>query len=361
MGADTAPRRPWPAAAGLLLAIFAVSGAQAQQTATCQGRSALSDGQWTFNLRVDNDLFGGDRQDQGYTSGLGITLVSPNVVDYQSDPCLPAMARGLNRYLSDLSPEGFEQQNMVFSLGQGLFTPHDIARADLIPDDRPYAGLLLASVGYNARRGDELRTSHLRVGIVGPSALGRQTQNLVHRIIGSERANGWANQLRDEPVVQLVHERMRRWAPAHDQGGWSWDAIGHWGGVVGNLASYVNAGVELRYGWRLPDDFGSTPMRPAGENTAPPRGPGSAAAGWAGHAFLSTDVRLMFNDITLDGNTFRNSHSVDMRHAGADLGYGLVLTHGPWKFAFARYHRTREFRGQKETPVFGSFTISRRF
>lgn len=328
----------------------------------CAGGSALSQGQWTANLRVDNDLFGGSQQDQGYTNGVLLTVVSPNLVDYLSDPCLPAMARGLNRYLSGLSHDGFEQQNMVFSFGQGLFTPQDISRSDLIRDDRPYAGALLLSVGYNARSGDVLRTSHLRLGIVGPSALGRQTQNAVHKLIGDQRANGWGNQLRDEFVVQFVHERMQRWAPEHDRSGWSWDAIGHWGGAVGNLQSYLNAGVELRYGWRLPDDFGSTPLRPAGENTAPTRGLGSVAgSGWAGHAFVTTDLRLVFNDITLNGNTFKNSHSVDMRHAVADLGYGLALTHGPWKFAFARYHRTREFQGQKQLPVFGSFTISRRF
>ena len=32
-----------------------------------------------------------------------------------------------------------------------------------------------------------------------------------------------------------------------------------------------------------------------------------------------------------------------------------------WKFAFARYYRTREFDGQRSRPSFGSFTISRAF
>ncbi|WP_313161330.1 lipid A-modifier LpxR family protein, partial [Stenotrophomonas sp.] len=57
--------------------------------------------------------------------------------------------------------------------------------------------------------------------------------------------------------------------------------------------------------------------------------------------------------------TFRNSHSVDKRHVVGQLGYGLAVMRGRWKFALARYHSTREFDGQKEAPVFGSFTISR--
>lgn len=45
----------------------------------------------------------------------------------------------------------------------------------------------------------------------------------------------------------------------------------------------------------------------------------------------------------------------------ADVGYGVAVTWDAWKFAFARYHRSREFRAQQEVPVYGSFTISRLF
>ncbi|MFA4261132.1 DUF2219 family protein, partial [Xanthomonas perforans] len=69
--------------------------------------------------------------------------------------------------------------------------------------------------------------------------------------------------------------------------------------------------------------------------------------------------RWVIRDITLDGNTFRNSHSVDKRPFVGDVGYGLAVMYGRWKFALARYHRTREFDTQRETPVYGSFTISR--
>ena len=50
-------------------------------------------------------------------------------------------------------------------------------RTDLIADDRPYAAALLLSFGYNARKGDRLRTTQLRLGMVGPSAFGEQVQN----------------------------------------------------------------------------------------------------------------------------------------------------------------------------------------
>lgn len=348
--------RPWlPLALALALAGNDDAHAAPPRPDTCTG-SALRDHPPAVNFRVDNDLFGGAHQDQGYTNGALLTFVSPNLADYTDDPCLPAPARWINRHLERLQPGGFEQQNMIFSIGQGLFTPTDNTRTDLIEDDRPYAGVLLANFGYNARNGDRLRTTQLAVGMVGPSAQGRQVQDAVHSVLHDEKFMGWKHQLHDEPVFRLLHERMRHW-PANAPGGWGWDAISHWGGAVGNLATYANAGAEVRLGWKLPDDFGSSPMRPAGENTAPTRD--GRAPGWSTHLFVTTDARWVLRDITLDGNTFRHSHGVDKRPLVADIGYGVAVMRGKWKFALARYHRTREFEGQKERPLFGSFTISR--
>ncbi|KAF1706383.1 lipid A deacylase LpxR family protein [Pseudoxanthomonas sacheonensis] len=337
----------------LFLAALACGNALAADAETCEKRTDLPP---TVNFRIDNDLFG--KQDQGYSNGVQLTLVSPNLVDYTDDPCLPRLARWVNRHLDALTPEGFEQQNMVVTFAHGIFTPTDYTRSDLIVEDRPYAAAFLIGLGYNARNGDHLRTTQLQFGIVGPSALGEQVQNEVHRILGDPRFEGWDNQLRDEPVVRLVHERMRRFSP--DNGIWGWDAITHYGGSLGNLATYANAGAELRFGRHLPDDFGSTPLRPAGENTAPT--PSRQVGGPFGiHMFLTFDARWVLRDITLDGNTFKHSHSVDKKALVGEVGYGFALTKGRWKFALARYNRSREFEGQVEAPVFGSFTISRAF
>ncbi len=342
----------------VLAGLATLAAAPAHAAEQC-AQSKLRNTPPAVNFRIDNDLFGGEQQDQGYSNGAMLTLVSPNLVDYTRDPCLPRLARWVNGYLERLHPGEFEQQNMVFSIGQGLFTPTDNTRSDLIEDDRPYAGVLLVAFGYNARNHDHLRTTQLALGMVGPSAQGKQVQRAVHKLIDGDDFNGWDHQLRDEPVFKLVHERMRRW-PGDGQAnaaGWGWDAISHWGGAIGNLATYANTGGEVRFGWKLPDDFGSTPLRPAGENTAPARA--GRVPGWSWHLFATADGRWVLRDITLDGNTFRNSHSVDKRPLVADLGYGLAIMRGQWKFALARYHRTREFDLQKETPVFGSFTISR--
>jgi hypothetical protein len=328
------------------------------QDAACNGTDPLrSTG--TLNLRVDNDMFGGAGQDRGYTNGFLLSWVSPNLVDFVEDPCLPHAVRILNRYLAWLQPDGFDEQNMTIGLGQVMYTPTDNLRTDLITNDRPYAGALMFSMGYNARKGDQLRTSQVRVGIVGPSAYAKQTQSGWHDLIGIDRFHGWQNQLHDEPVLQLIHERRTRVARHEDAYGWGWDLTRHWGGSLGNFATYANMGGEWRFGLRLPDDFGTAPLSPAGENTSPVRIRPDRA--WNSHLFVALDARWVLHDITLDGNTFRSSHSVDKRPFVADVAYGAAMYVGQWRLAFARYHRTREFNGQQDVPVYGTVTIGRRF
>ena len=313
----------------------------------------------TLNLRIDNDMFGGIGQDQGYSNWFLVSWVSPNLLDYRDDPCLPRLVRRLNSFLTVLQPDGFDEQNMTIGFGQMMYTPSDKTRSDLIKDDRPFAGAMMLSFGYNARRGDTLRTSQIRVGVVGPSSQARQTQNWWHDTIGVDKFNGWRHQLRDEPVLQLLHERRTRVFRQENASGWGWDLTRHWGGSFGNFATYANVGGELRYGLRLPDDLGTAPLRPAGENTAPVRT--TAGGNWNAHLFVALDARWVLHDITLDGNTFKSSHSVDKRSLVADVGYGVAITQGNWRISIARYHRTREFRGQNEIPVYGTITVGRKF
>ena len=343
----------------LLAAVVAYGCAGAVQA---HGREDCTSGRTRLppivNLRVDNDVLGG--QDQGYSNGVQLTLVSPNLRDYTNDPCIPRLARWVNRHLGALQPETFEQQNMIATFAQGIFTPTDFSRSDLIEDDRPYAAALLVGLGYNAREGDQLRTTQLQFGIVGPAALGKQAQDAVHQITGSEKFRGWDNQLENEPVFRIVHERMRRFSSSDGARGWGWDTIAHYGGSFGNLATYVNTGarVPLRPepARRLRQHAAASGRREHGADarTAEPVRARRASV-------RDLDTRWVFHDITLDGNTFRDSHSVDKRHAVANVGYGVALMRHRWKFALARYHGTREFDGQRETPVFGSFTISRAF
>ncbi|MGY0560448.1 MULTISPECIES: lipid A deacylase LpxR family protein [unclassified Luteimonas] len=313
------------------------------------------------NLRIDNDMFAGD--DQGYTSGVQFTVVSPNLSGPASGDNLPRLPGWLDNKLAFLHGrnEDAEQRNLVLRIEQRIYTPEDPTRTDPIKDDRPYAGTLMATLGYNVRSGDSMHTTLLGVGMLGPASGARQSQQFIHDLIGSDKFQGWEHQLGNELMLGLRHERAYRLGTWDlGSGRLQHDVITHWGGAIGNPMTRLNGGFELRLGHDLPDDFGSSPVRPSGDNTAPLDNGGSGP-GWAWHAFLAVDGYWSIHDPSLDGNLFRSSHSVDKDPLVAEAAVGISITRGHWKLAFARYFRTREFSGQRERPKYGSMTISRAF
>jgi lipid A 3-O-deacylase len=340
----------------LLLASF-LSAVATDALAACERPVSLSGLQPSVGFRVDNDALSGDPQDRGYTNGLQLTVRTGNLQGFAEPDCLPPMVRAVDRAVDWLYPDGLHQKNVLFNLYHGVFTPADHQATDVVVDDRPYAAVLLFGAGYNARRGDTtLHSTQLRLGIVGPSAKGRQLQNGLHRVLAVNQYRGWSNQLRDEPLLQLLHERLRRVEFASAPWGFESDLIGHWGGSLGNFATHANVGFEWRFGRNLSTDFGTDPLRPEGENVA--RGDAPAQR-WAWHAFISVDGRAVAHNITLDGNTWKDSHGVAKKRWVADLGYGVAVVHRSWKLVLSQYYRTREFEGQPHRSVFGSLTLVR--
>lgn len=307
----------------------------------------------TAYMRLDNDVFAGT--DRGYSNGTEFGFVSPTIQSLQ-DHRLSGSTRWLNRKLEWLQPQGYAYNNMVMTLGQAMFTPDDWRLQTPDANDRPYAGVLLLGVTYNGRNENSMRSTTFNVGVVGPSAFAKETQKFVHSLVGGEDFAGWDHQLRDEPVFRLMQQRLHK--RTFTKPTWMSDVIFHYGGAIGNLTTFVNAGAEVRIGGWIPDNFGSAPALPVAENTAPTIG-ALYSDSVRLHGFVALDVRYVAHDITLDGNTFKDSASVDREEVVADLGVGVAAHWGNWKIAFARYFRTREYRSQSGEAELGSITIRR--
>ncbi len=314
----------------------------------------------TFTFKLENDLFAGT--DADYTNGIKLSWVSANVQDYSNDPCLPQWVRGINRTLEFVDRGSYASRNMSISLGQSMFTPKNPDLNPPDPKDRPYAGWLYLGLGYNARGADFMRTYELNLGVVGPAALGRQSQDLIHDARDIKRFEGWEHQLGNELGVQLISERKDKWTSTPGLFGLSVDAITHYGASLGNVATYANVGGEVRIGFYLPDDFGTSSIRPGGDNAAPffdRDRRGSSSTGL--HIFASVDARAVARNIFLDGNTFRDSPHVEKKTLVADSALGVAWIWKTGKIAYAHYLRTKEFKGQEKPQAFGSITLSLNF
>lgn len=338
--------------------------------------------------RLENDLFADT--DQNYTSGVAFTAVSHDIFGKLNLACLPAAVRLHATLISNLDPVFWTDadnpehaQNVVVKFGQSMFTPRDSTRTDSIPDDRPYAGLLYVGMSWNRRKNqphnntEVLDTREITLGVMGPLALAQPAQDFIHDVIGAERFQGWGNQLRNEPAVQMaLDKKIKAYQGAGAiQPGFSADHIRSLGLRLGNIETSGTVGIEGRIGWNIPNDFGTYPIRPGAENRPPSaasfrggdgRGTTQFARPRAGvHLFGTLETKLVLHDFSLDGNLFASSHSVTRSPWVAQAAIGLnvqspVAGHGV-KLAVMRVWRTREFEEQGPSHAYGSVTLSIEF
>lgn len=313
---------------------------------------------WTVNLYLENDVIADT--DQNYTNGFKVSWISPDISHFREVP-KTAFLQGLVDRLPYINKPGL-QRNVVLSLGQNMYTPQEIWHTDFIAEDRPYGGWLYLGFGFNSKTAWTLDSWEINLGIVGPYSWAADTQKLVHELIDSPRPVGWHHQIDTEPGVNLVYLHKKRFFQFGEQDGWKIEAFRHYGGSVGNVATYLNAGVETRAGWNLPTDFGSALIRMAEESGSPttPEDPrfasGAKSLGFSLHAAL--DARFVARDIFLDGNTFKDSHSVEKINEVGDLTLGASLTSGSWKLSYTQVFRSRQYELQDKGHTFGSAAIS---
>lgn len=313
---------------------------------------------WTFSFYFENDLFADT--DQNYTNGVKLTWISPDLTRYAESEQLPEWGLKIVRCLPFINEPGF-QRNIGFSVGQNMYTPEDISRSDLIEDDRPYGGWLYFGAAFHSKNDRRLDSMEIQVGMVGPASFAEETQTFVHRLRDIQIPQGWDNQIKNEPGLAVVYERKWRAMVMGRPGGMGFDAIPHLGATLGNVYTYANAGVELRLGWNLPVDFGTSLIRPAGDTNAPAGSGDLRLSGWnefGVHLFGALNGRAVLRDIFLDGNTFRDSHSVDKKPFVGEAVAGVSVIYGRFKLSYAQVFQTKFFDIQKDNHSFGAISIS---
>ncbi|MBV8592829.1 MAG: lipid A deacylase LpxR family protein, partial [Caulobacteraceae bacterium] len=282
---------------------------------------------------TENDLYAPDNRDRHYTNGLRFGWIS-------ADDQEPQWARSLTDQLPLLDPTAAHR--IGWTLAQSMFTPQDKATSAPVPRDRPYAAWLYGGLKLQTERPDRLDTVELDVGMVGPAALGQQVQDDWHQLIGVSGANGWSHQIKNEPGLDLMLERLWRvplTTGADDGDGTGVDLVPNAVGSLGNVFTYGGGGMTVRFGNDLQADFGPPRISPAvpGSDSFHPR----QGFGW--YVFAGAGGRAVLRNITLDGNTFSDSQSVRKRPLVADLYGGAAFMYDNARLAYTLTARSKEF------------------
>jgi hypothetical protein len=88
---------------------------------------------------------------------------------------------------------------------QLMYTPDDLTSRAYNPHDYPYSGALFAShmlYSYNPISKYSFQTE-LVLGVIGPAALAKPTQTLVHRVEGYDIPEGWNHQYSNDLLLNI--------------------------------------------------------------------------------------------------------------------------------------------------------------
>lgn len=306
------------------------------------------------SIQFENDFFGGGT-DRHFTHGSRIGCLT-RPTEWMADAAGTLPWFSPERALQDPAPV-LEARGSI-SVGQNIYTPEDITRTDLIGEDRPYAGWLYMGMGLVANQGGRRYDKiELTFGVVGPLSIAREVQEEWHARFDLREPRGWDHQLKNEMAVNLFYEQARRMGSRDLFYGLGYDIIPHFGGGIGNVFTFVSAGLTVRVGPDLEEDFGPPRMRPS----LPGGGYFRSREGFNWYLFAGAEGRAVAHNIFLDGNTFAHSHSVDKRPLVGDLQAGIAVQVSRFRIAYTQIMRTREYRGQDRPDEFGALSISYQF
>lgn len=312
--------------------------------ASTAARSVEND-QW-LSLTFDNDIFLGD--DSGYTNGIFFSGFNDYEDEFHEQRSV--LLKPLLWTMPSL--QSVDRQAAAFTFGQMLGTPNDISLADPPLDEPPYAALLFFSKSFVQVASDYADQITTTIGIVGPAALGKQAQTVVHRITGSEPPMGWDTQIGDELVFSFSRGRMwRNWVSA----GGNADFLSVATADIGTFHTGFSGKFYLRYGRGLKRSFATALLS---DNRV--SNPISVETGWYVYAGLSAGSRLRM--ILLDGNTFKNSRSVDYKREflGATVGATYAWSRAGLSFAISDNSLLQQLHDDKLDKVtqYGSLTFA---
>lgn len=310
-----------------------------------------------ITLQSENDKYAFNPTDRHYTNGIQASWLSgprEDMPEWLKEIAAPPLLADPNRIAT-------ENHRVGVSFGQVIFTPEDTQARQPLYKDRPYAAWTHLTFSLLSVRTTALGSAwqdrwNLDVGMVGPAALGRQVQNGFHSLIDVDTAKGWDNQIKNEPGLNLTFERAWR-SSVFDTPqilGMDTDFIPYGMAALGNISTLAGVGGTFRIGPDLPDDFGPTRIYP-----------GIGGSDWfhtskefSWYFFGGFEGRAVARDIFLDGNSFRDSMSVDKKPLVGDLRAGVVVVLGRARLSFTQVLRSEEFHGQDGPDQFGSLSLS---
>jgi len=312
-----------------------------------------------WELSHENDWF--IYSDRDYTGGLRMAYTTPNYSNWDSIFLIPS---GLGNFSDKLSliDSSWATVSAAIYAQINIYTPEATQLRTPNPNDHPYAGWVGLATDLIRQTDTRRSIQEINVGLVGPESGAQDLQQSFHQFIHSTDPLGWDHQIKNEPVFQYTNRQDWRIPALSNLNNavpvtFGFDNIAHGTVTVGNGWDYAAVGALARFGYHLPMDFGPARLRLGDVDTMPYQPGGSAAGsigGWSleqlsAYVYFGAEGRAVARDITLDGNTFARSASVNKEPLVGEFYSGLAVGYGHFRGSFMVLYETNTFRAQAQT------------
>ncbi len=224
-----------------------------------------------------------------------------------------------------------------YGMFRRIYTPADILHSQVIYGDRPYSSVLTLQHGLTSTndKTNESLSTEIGLGAIGPITYGSDIQNQIHILIGSQKAMGWGNQIRNNVVLdyKLNYERQILKPSGNLK------ILANIDCEVGTLVDNAGVGFTLAFGrFKQPDLI---------ENSGALHNSGSHKKILI-HCFMHPTIRAVMYNATLEGGLFSKFDPYAIDRADMNTIYlqydiGFVMQAGKVGISIAEKLRTAEF------------------
>jgi hypothetical protein len=310
-----------------------------------------------IRISEDDDCINmwGNVSDNAYTNGTRI--------DYFYMP-----QRRPRSFIDKVLPHAGQGSLNTYGWGitQLMYTPDNLVSKDYQPDDYPYSGALFAThslYSYDPDRKYSFQTE-LVLGVIGPAALTKPVQRLVHRWEGFDIPQGWDHQYPNDLLLNINVSAEKQLART----GSSIEIIGGARALAGTMQNSVSIYPLIRIGNMTPyfngffGQYSSTAVNGQGQRKG------------QFYFFVKPQVQLVFSNALLQGGVFthnpnlpagdentkppnRPADEVDAAATApplpyhaintvvSSLTYGAVFTTGNFGLSFSQIVSSAEMKG----------------
>lgn len=296
-----------------------------------------------FRIYEDNDAINlyDIGSDKGYTNGTRLDFFWQQQKRAFISKLLPAAGP------NSINTHGW-------GLMQVMITPDNIIRRRPDPTDYPYAGALFITRSLHSANPVKKMSlqSELILGVMGPPALTKETQKLMHRIIGAQQPRGWDYQ---KPTDLLLNYNFTISKQLWQYRQWA-ELIGSGQVYAGTMLNGAAVYATIRLGRMTPFFNGFIQQFSTDKNQK---------NRWQFYFILQPAAELVLRNALLEGGVFNHNAKLpdegyeEQRHFAEQekrrmitrIDFGAVLSKGNVGISFTQKSSSALFKGFSRQEV----------